>query len=127
MYKEIVISIIILLMVIIGDIITQKYTKKTINELSADSQKLRLSLEKQDIIESKKNLQELEQHINKIHESLSYYIEHDEIEKVETNFTECKSLAEQGEYTLAISKLDKTVFIIEHIKDKYSFSLENIF
>ena len=86
-----------------------------------------------DVIEQNiKNKQDDE--INKIdekwkdaHDKLAYYIEHDELEKVETNFTACKSLASNGEYSQAISELEKTIYVLDHITDKYSFNLVNIF
>ena len=43
------------------------------------------------------------------------------------NFTACKSFAKTEEYKQAISELEKTVYVLEHITDKYSFDLVNIF
>ena len=65
--------------------------------------------------------------INEIHHKLSYYIEHDEIEKVETYYTACKSLIKTKDYNLAINEIKKTIFVLNHMTDKYSFSLDNIF
>ena len=127
MYKELIISIIIIALILVGDFITQNYTKKTVDDLCGVAQELKQSLENKDEDISKKNLDEFEYKLDKAHEKLAYYIEHDELEKVETNFTECKSFVNSANYDLAIDKLDKTEFILEHIKDKYSFSLENIF
>ena len=61
------------------------------------------------------------------HDKLAYYIEHDELEKVETNLTSMNSFLETNEYAEAISELDKDIFILKHIKEKYEFNLENIF
>lgn len=127
MYKELIISIIIIALILVGDFVTQNYTKKTVDSLCSIAQELKQSLENKDEDTAKKFLEEFEDKIDTTHDKLAYYIEHDELEKVETNFTECKSLTNSGNYDLAISQLDKTVFVLEHITDKYSFSLENIF
>ena len=55
------------------------------------------------------------------------YIEHIEIEKVEMYLTETKSLIEAEEYGIALEALDVCNFSIDNIKDKYDFSLKNIF
>lgn len=127
MYKEIIISIIMVALILIGDFLTQNYTKKTVNNLCDIAEELKQSLENMEEDISKKYLDEFEEKIDRTHDKLAYYIEHDELEKVETNFTECRSLANSGNYDLAISQLEKTVFVLEHIADKYSFNLENIF
>ena len=127
MYKEIIISVVIIVLVFFGDIFTINYTKKTVSELCNDIYKLKQALEENNNETITSSLQELEEHIKTVHQSLAYYIEHDEIEKVETNFTECKSHVENHQYNFAISKLDITVYVLEHITDKYSFNLENIF
>ncbi len=127
MYKEIVISILIIVLIVISDYITQKYTEKTINELVYQMDSLRQFLESGDKVNVEEKIMNLSENIEKIHDGLAYYIEHDEIEKAETGFTECKSYTKLGKYDMAIYKLDKTVFILQHIADKYSFSLENIF
>lgn len=61
------------------------------------------------------------------HDKLAYYIEHDELEKVETNLVALNGFIESNEYSDAISELDKSVFVLKHIEDKYAFNLENVF
>lgn len=60
-------------------------------------------------------------------EKLAYFIEHDELEKVNTNFEGMNSFIETKEFAEAINELDKSIFVLEHIHHKYAFSLENIF
>ena len=77
--------------------------------------------------EAEKKTEEINENWEKMHNKLAYYIEHDELEKVETYFTTCQSFTRTGNYDLAISELEKTIFVLDHITDKYSFNLENIF
>ena len=127
MHKELIICIILVTLIIIGDWIIQNYTKNTINNITGELETLKQCL----FEKSNKNINEqidrIDNKWNKFHDKLACYIEHDELEKVETNFTACKSLAKTEEYEQAISELEKTVYVLEHITDKYSFDLVNIF
>ena len=38
-----------------------------------------------------------------------------------------KSYIESQQYKDAICELEKTIFVLEHINEKYTFNLENIF
>ena len=129
MYKEIIIAIIVVTLVFTLDFIMQKYTKETIGEFSTELSEL-----EEDIRTKKLDKKELETKTNKLydkwldhHETFAFFIEHDELEKVETNFTAGKSFIESEKYSDAMSELEKTSFVLKHIKDKYVFTLENIF
>ena len=63
----------------------------------------------------------------KKHDKLAYFIEHDELEKVETDLVSIKSYIETQEYEQAVGELDKGAFVLKHIEDKYAFNLQNIF
>lgn len=127
MHKELIICIVLVILIIIGDIITQNYTKNTVNYLTGELENLGKNLSAKDDNKTYEKISEIDNKWKKAHDKLAYYIEHDELEKVETNFTACKSLAKNGEYEQAISELEKTVYVLDHITDKYSFNLVNIF
>lgn len=129
MYKELVISLIIVVLIFTLDFVTQKYTDRAINEtienLSSIEEKI-----KEDDVDNKKVLEEAEDKYQKWldhHKRLAFYIEHDELEKVETNFVSGKSFIQNAKYEDATSDLEKTIFVLNHINDKYSINLENIF
>ena len=131
MHKEIIISIIIVVCIVAGNIITQKYAKESIYETSNGLMELRKLLEenkeKIETEELKGNIEEINNKWQKRHDKLAYFIEHDELEKVETNITSLKSFIQTDEYSEAISELDKCDFILKHIEEKYKFNLQNIF
>ena len=60
-------------------------------------------------------------------DKLAYFIEHDELEKVDTNLTNLKSYLEVGDTDMAINSIDETEYLLEHIKRKNEFSLVNVF
>lgn len=129
MYKELIISIIIVVSIFILDYITQKYTDFAINEAIKNLHEVKESLKKENV-DNKKVVEEVEEKYDRWiehHKRLAFYIEHNELEKVETNFVSGKSFIESAKYEDAISELEKTIFILQHINDKYSVNLENIF
>ena len=129
MYKELVISIIIIILIFSLDYITQKYTDFAINEAISNLNEIKESL-KEENVDNKKAIEDVEKKYNRWlehHKRLAFYIEHNELEKVETNFVSGKSFIESAKYEDAISELEKTIFILQHINDKYSVNLENIF
>lgn len=127
MKKEIIISVIILLLVVTLDVITQRYTNKAMNEISQELTNIRkdLSYERQD--ELKNYMEKTMDKWKRYKEKLVIYIEHDELEKVEMYILETKSHIETKEYSMAEQSIDTAVFIIEHIKEKYEFNWEGIF
>lgn len=131
MQKEIVVCIFIIALIIVGNIVTQNYTVESVESL-ADQ----LSDLKSDIFKEEENIERdsIKDKIKQIkdnwesrHDKLAYYIEHDELEKVETNLTSLGSFIEANENSEAVSELDKTIFVLKHIEDKYAFNLQNIF
>ena len=129
MYKELIISIIIVVCVIGFNTITQNYTKESLNTMKQDLSEVREEITQENFdkekIDSamKKATDNWESRQNK----LAYYLEHDELEKVETRLTELKSNIEMEEIEQAVAELDACSFVLEHIEDKESFKLKNIF
>jgi len=127
MKKEIIISIVVIILIITLNIFTQNHTDSSMNEVQAKLSEIRKEL----ILASDKNLNEQSKELKSIwkekSKSLTYYIEHNELEKVELYICEVNSNIETKEYNMAIQSIDTCDFIISHIKDKYKFSLKNIF
>ena len=129
MYKELIISIVILVLIFSLDYFTQKYTDDAVKEISDEVSKIQEEIKKEEIDneKAKKDINRIYEKWLKKHDTLAYFIEHNELEKVETEFTAGKSYIESKQYYDALCDLEKTVFILEHINEKYSFNLENIF
>lgn len=127
MLREGIICIVIVIMIFIGNIVTQNYTKSSVEELSKNLEELRIDLEKENNEKAILNkIDKVNQEWRNRHDKLAYYIEHKELELVETNMTALKSFIETKEYKEAINELDKSVFELKHIQDKYAFNLENV-
>ena len=126
--REIWICIIIVAIIISLDIVMQNYTKKSTDEIISDLEKINVALKTQQTEEDLKHkLIEIKEKWKEKNSILAYYIEHNELEKVETNLTSMISYIETGEYNLALDKIETNIFVLKHIKDKYQLSLENTF
>lgn len=126
MLKEIIISIIIVLSIIGLDILTQNYTKETVKNTSEKLSNLKekINNNEENIL---KDIEKIYANWEERREKLAYFIEHDELEKVEKNLTNIKSFIEEDELIMAISGVDEAKYILEHIKEKNALELENIF
>ena len=127
MYKEVIICIIIVVTIISLDIFTQKYTKNTTSEITQVFADLKSDMLKEDKDKIDEKVKILEEKWGKKHDKLAYYIEHDELEKVDTAIVTLKSYIETEDFSSGIAQLDEGKFILEHIQKKYAFNLENIF
>lgn len=129
MYKESVISIIIVIMVLFANYRLGNFTKQSVEIMSQSLNTVKAEAIQEDKDEEllNKDIQKTLEKWNNRHDKLAYYIEHDELEKVETYLTQIKSNIETKEYDTLIEKIDTCIFILEHIEDKESFSLKNIF
>ena len=129
MKKELIICIFIIALIIIGNVITQNYTNECVSQINKKLDTLKeISLAKDTDSENiNKEIKEIEDDWNCFQETLSYYIEHDELEKVETQIFNIKGFYEIKKYDEIIPELEKCVYILEHIKDKTKLNVKNIF
>lgn len=127
MYKEIAITIIIVILVFCLDIITNNYTARATQDLSGNLEMLRDKIINENIkeIENETNqiLNKWKEHYN----VMAYYLEHDELEKVETELTKLKADIENKRYDECMNEIDTSIFILKHIEDKEKFTIQSIF
>ena len=64
---------------------------------------------------------------NENYNKWAYFIEHEELEKVKTGIVSIKSYTKSEELGEAMNEVDKTIYILEHIVEKYKVNLKNIF
>lgn len=127
MYKETIICIFIITLIIGLDIITQNYTKKSTIEITDCLSKLKDEIENENLENAKLKIEELDNKWDNRHDKLAYYIEHDELEKVDTAIVQVKSFIENDDIPSAMAELETGKFVLEHIERKYKFNLQNIF
>ena len=128
MYKELVISIIIVIFIIVVENITGNYLEESIDSMELGMTDIRnLLLEKKDVKEIKDKYDSILSEWKERYEKLAYYVEHDELEKVETNLVKLKSNIDTQNFDEGIEKIDEGSFLLEHIRNKDTLNLKNIF
>lgn len=132
MTKELWISIIIVVVILIGDIFTTKYTNEAIETTTHSLSEIRKEMEKEneediDADKLKEQIKNIRDDWNKRHKKLAIYIEHDELEKIETDLAGLNGYLDKEEYGDSMAQLDISVYVLEHIKNKTVLSLINIF
>lgn len=129
MYKEIIITITIIVVIIIANIITQNNTTKIVDEINQMLYSVRDKIMEQEV--NKEEIQLSMENIQNVwdekQKKMAYYIEHDELEKVETEMKRLKADIDVQNYSLAVENLDNCIFILEHIKDKSALKIVNLF
>ena len=129
MYKEIIVCILVVILIISMDLLSNNYTKKVFFSINDSLGNLRNEMLKEDKDVNKINdeITKVEQAWNSKLNLLSCYIEHNELEKVARQLTLIKGNIDVGEYNQAIPQLDDCVYVINHIKDKESLLIRNLF
>ena len=131
MKKELIICIIIIMLIILVNILTEKYTANSVKSILESLSELREEIinnfENINREESLEKVKKIEEDWKKYYYLLAYFIEHDELEKIETSLIGIESYIEAEEYGEGIAKIDESVFILQHIEKKYRVSLQNVF
>ena len=127
MYKKVVIIIVVVFLVVWLDIITNKFTEETLEILSSDLNELKESVLKEDKIESEEQMKIVKQKWYDRYKVLAFYIEHDELEKVETEIVKLEVDIEVEEFESCVSEIKTIIFILEHIQEKEEIHLKSVF
>lgn len=132
MVKEFIICVIILILIFVGNGITQGYSRDSIEDINGKLTELEQIIDKEnqeeiDQEEVNKREEEIDKQWDDMFSKLAYYIEHEELEKVAKNLENMKTYLKLKEYNNAIKEIREGIYILQHIEDKYSFNLQNIF
>ena len=129
MYKEIIVCILVVILIFSMDLLSNNYTKKVFFSINDSLGNLRNEMLKED-----KDVNKINDEITKVVQEwnsklnlLSCYIEHNELEKVARQLTLIKGNIDVEEYNQAVPQLDDCVYVINHIKDKESLLIRNLF
>ena len=129
MVKEFFICTIILVFIFIGNGITQGYSRSSIENINEKLTELKEEMNTEEINDEEilKKEREIDNQWQEMFARLAYYIEHEELEKVSRNLENVKTYIELKEYDNATKEVNEGIYILNHIEDKYSFNLQNIF
>lgn len=116
-------------MIVIGNVITQNNTIEAVGQISGQLTTLRQEIEKEEASQekAKKQMEKVEEIWKEKYCQMAFYIEHNELEKVQTELTKLKADIDMEEYAQGVENLENCIFILEHIKDKSALKVVNIF
>lgn len=129
MRKELIITILVFLIIFISDIFLQNYIKGSVEEIKNDLENL-----KKEVLDSGIESKELEEKVKTIYEKweiknkvLTFFVEHDELEKVNTELNKIKGYFEVDMKGDSMTDINETIYVLEHIREKQKVSLKNVF
>ena len=125
MKKELIICLVIICSIVIGDIWLQNYTSKTLDTISTNLEELKETLDDNKF--SKEKVIQVNTEWDKKFNILTCFLEHDELEKVKTQLVVITAGIDVEDTDYVYEEIDKAVYILDHIKDKNSLKLDNIF
>ena len=128
MKKELIITIIIIIIIIIAGILTQENTKKVMSIMDE-----KLDILKQEIL-SEKESDELTKDVEDVYnywlgedKILSLYLEHNELEKINTHLKTIKGYLEADDEKESVSEIEKCISVVDHLEEKQAVNIKNIF
>lgn len=127
MRKEIIIVLLIIVIIFATDIITQNFTKNSISVMNEKLDNIKTYVINNDINNLNLEIKDLNEKWTDINNKMSFYIEHDELEKVDSSIVKVRYFLENGDIASAIAELETGKFVLKHIEDKYKFNFQNIF
>lgn len=129
MKKEKIITITVILFIILAEIISQNYTNSTVKEFETKLQDLKNCAYSSDF-ESKELIEKatiLNNDWKKRHNILAYYLEHEEIEKVDVAMTKILANFQVDQKEEATCEIAEGIYLLKHIYQKQRLCLKNIF
>lgn len=126
MSKELIICGIIIIAIIGLDILIGNFVDDKMNQTIELLNDLRKNVEEQNYDVAREKVDEIVDYWYESEKFFSFYIEHDELEKVATELTSLNAHIEL-ENDDSLEGIDRMSFIIRHIEEKDDLKLKNIF
>lgn len=126
MSKELIICGIIIIAIIGLDILIGNFVDDKMNQTIELLNDLRKDVEEQNYDVAREKVDEIVDYWYESEKFFSFYIEHDELEKVATELTSLNAHIEL-ENDDSLEGIDRMSFIIRHIEEKDDLKLKNIF
>ena len=128
--KEYIAIIIIVIIIIISDFVTSNIIKKSVQECEVKVNNITnrmLNEENYNEKEVQKEINDLEKRWQSLAEKISFFAEHDELEKVSNEIVVLKANIEINEKENVYESLKEISFKIRHLEQKQKFKLNNVF
>jgi len=124
--KEIIISAIVIGVIVVGNIFVGNFVDSKLNHIIGLLDEISPILEDEDYERAEDKIGEIRGSLDESEEVLSCYIEHDELEKVQSSLVLLESYIKM-ESDEAFSEANQMSFVIKHIEEKDDLRIKNIF
>lgn len=125
--QKILLMLGIISFIVILEIFINTSTDKLLDETSKKLEQLKVELKEENYEESKRKSEELNKIWFEYENKLSFFIQHDEVEKVTTKIAVISENADNGKFKSALEDLMETTYLLDHVKDKNKLKWKNIF
>lgn len=129
--KEITIIITIIAIVCVSSFFMQNYLTKTsdelVNKLEILKEEIKYAQESGNNERAKSISKEAMNKWEDIHKQWSTVVLHEELDMIQLSLIEVNAGVEIGSYEDSLQEIDKSIFLVGHIKEKEVFQLKNIF
>ena len=122
MLREIITIIVIILLICSGEYVMSKYTSYATDTMISMLEEINIENDS-----SSAKISEINEKWDEIKIKMAYYIEHNELEKVENNLKSIESAIEIDDGDDGEIYINQCKYMLKHIKEKYEFNLQNIF
>lgn len=126
MYKELIISVSVIVIIVASNFYFGKSINNKLNHIKDSLSEMRVAIQEKNYEKADNVSKEIYGYWKNSEQFLSCYIEHDELEKVETEFTSLRACLEIREED-CLEYIDRMSFVINHIEEKDDLVWENIF
>ena len=126
MKKELFIIFLILVFVIVGDFFVQKYVHESFDTISNSLRELQSNPQYSNE-QKNKIIDEMNMFWNNRFEKLTCIVEHSEVEKIKNGLISVSAGIDTGDDNYVYQEVEKTIYAIEHLEDKQTLKLYNIF
>lgn len=123
--RDTAIIVLIIVIVIIGNIISQNILKKDSEKLIQNLEELKTNLQNEEYSAIK--VEELCDLWEETEERWSIIVIHQELDLIKTSILLVKSSIEIGDIKVSYEQIENSVFLLGHIKEKGTIEWKNIF
>lgn len=117
----------ILIIIVSLEIFVSTTTNKLLDNTTTKLEELKKALNEENYEESKTKSENISKEWNEYTEKLSFFTEHDEVEKIGTKIAVILENTRNKNYILALEDVMEAQYLIEHVKDKNKIKLKNVF
>ena len=127
MYKEIIIIVTVITLIVTLDILTNNYTQNTVKMMSEELTTLREDVLQKDQKSAQDKMVAILSKWQEKNNVLAYYIEHNELEKIKTQLTGLAANINVQEYEPSMVQLDTAIFLLENLQEKQKLDFKSMF